>query len=26
MSTFLMSFFRRKHRRRIAVLHGPRHA
>jgi len=26
MTTFVMSFFRRKHRRRIAVLHGPRHA
>jgi len=26
MTTFFMSFFRRKHRRRIAVLHGPRHA
>jgi len=26
MTTFVMSFFRRRHRRRIAILHGPRHA
>jgi hypothetical protein len=26
MTTFVLSFFRRRHRRRIAILHGPRHA
>jgi hypothetical protein len=26
MTNFVLSFFRRKYRRRIAVVHGPRHA
>jgi hypothetical protein len=26
IAQFLLSFLRRQHRRRIAVLHGPRHA
>jgi len=26
MTTFVLSFFRRRHRRRIAILHGPRSA
>jgi len=26
MTKFLLSFLRRQHRRRIAILHGPRHA